>query len=160
MARPKGLKHTPESLARIAEGTRRGQKPWHDGLRVLSDDIRVFIQRGQVSRSVKPMVAAATKTVGDYAEDLGGEKNLTTGERVALRNLFRSMVAANGLYSSYLRTGKTSQLDQSARFANQELRVLDRLGLKRRSRQVPSLPDYIEASTYKPTDDEAKGEGE
>ena len=150
----KGKKLSLEMRRRIAEGTKRGQKPWRDGLRVLPGDIRAFKLRGQISRSLIPMVRAATRMIGNYAQDLGGEENLTTGQRVALLNLFRSMVAANGLYSTYLRTGKTFQLDQAARFANAELRALDRLGLQRRTNQVPSVHEYIEAATFVPHEED------
>ena len=55
-----GAKHSAETRAKIAENTRRGMRPWRDGLRVLPSDLRGFMQRGQVAESLRPMVAHAT----------------------------------------------------------------------------------------------------
>ena len=134
---------SPEWLANVSEGTRRGVKPWNDGLRILGSDVQTFIRRGQVAPSLKAMVSATVQIVGEYAHEKGGLDQLTVGERDLLDVLFTQRVARSGLFSSYLRTGNPKLLGQALTFANAETRTVQLLGLERRAKEVPSLSAYL-----------------
>ncbi len=89
-------------------------------------------------------MAAATQLLGEFTEDLGGEAQLTAGQRTGLTNLFRNVVAANSLFSKYLRSGDPSDLGRVSAFANSEQRALAMLGLQRRAKDVEPLHEYLE----------------
>ena len=70
---------SPEWKLAVAAGTKRGLKPWNDGLRVLGSDVQAFIRRGQVAPALKPMVSATAQLIGDYVHEKGGHPQLTAG---------------------------------------------------------------------------------
>ncbi len=128
----------------VSEGTKRGVRPWNDGLRVLGSDVQAFVRRGQVAPSLKPMVSATVQLVGEYAHEKGGPEQLTAGQRNLLDVLFMQRVARSGLFSAYLRTGDAALLTQALSFANAETRTVQLLGLSRELKDVtPSLDEYL-----------------
>ena len=129
----------------VAEGTKRGLRPWSNGLKVLGQDVQLFIRRGMVAESLKGTVSATAVLVGEYAAEKGGVDQLTVGQRALLDLLFTQRVARAGLFQSYLRHGKEHHLQQALAYANAETRTIQLLGLERREKQVLSLPEYLEA---------------
>ncbi len=143
--RPGARKMSPEWRARVGEGARRGMRAWRDGLVVLSPHIRAYLATGAVHASMRPTVADETALIGLYSNDIAPDGDLTAGQRVWLRKLWRATVALGAATDRLLRTGDLGAFEGLAPLLADERAALGALGLARRSRQVPSLAAYLEA---------------
>ena len=87
------------------------------------------------------------------SDDLGGAEQLSAGQKAALTNLFRSVVASNGLFEAFLRDGNAGHLDKVGAFHNAELRAIGVLGLRRPPRDLPTLTEYLERRQHEAAQD-------
>ena len=143
---------SPEWRRNVSAGTRRGQKPWRDGLRVLPRHVRALHQRHQVHESVRVMVDDGVTLIGEYVTQLGGVEALTAGQRVGLKALFRASVIVDAAFSRVLRDGDLRALEHLGPIIQAERAAVAALGLKRLEAPVPTLGEYV-AERYQGSED-------
>jgi hypothetical protein len=81
-----------------------------------------------------------------HTQDLGGDDNISEGERAILRRAATLIIELEGLEMTFARKGASEpwQLELFQRTANTLRRLLESLGLQRRSRDVtPTLSEYL-----------------
>ena len=115
----------PEARARVSNGT---------ALLLDADNRTVWVRR------LRDIMAL-------HIRDLGGDDAVSEAERSIVRRVATLTVEMEQLEATFATKGASAKaLDLYNRIAGTSARLLDRLGLKRRSRDVtPDLSDYIEA---------------
>src|SRR5262249_10852959 len=80
-----------------------------------------------------------------HTQDLGGDANITEGERAILRRAATLIVELEQLEVKFASEGsKGYQIDRYQRMSNSLRRLLEALGLQRRQRDVtPTLDQYL-----------------
>ena len=117
--------------ARVAEGTRRGQRPWRDGQRILPRHVRRLLARHQVHASLQGIVNDVLRDVGELVEELGGHDGLTARQRAHLRSLLIARVASEAYFASALRNGDLAGFTSAAPHLNGASAALQSLGAQR-----------------------------
>jgi hypothetical protein len=93
-----------------------------------------------------PWVRRLKELLADHTSDLGGDGNVTAAERAVLRRACVMIVECERLERQFANAGEASaaDLDTYGRIAGNMRRLLETIGLQRRSRDVtpPNPIDY------------------
>lgn len=89
---------------------------------------------------------AVKATIDSLAADLGGEESLSTAEMAIIRRAAVCGAMAESIAVQWL-TGEAVDPGTFSALSNNERRLLETVGLKRRPRDVTNLKDYV-AKTY------------
>jgi hypothetical protein len=121
--------------ARLRAGKNRQRSSITNGSRLLA---------GIDGRS--PWVRRAKDLIGEHLSDLGGPDNTSAAERSIVRRVAVLSVELEHLEARFATAGEASaeDLDLYQRTANSLRRLLEAVGLQRRTRDVtPTVADYL-----------------
>jgi hypothetical protein len=98
---------------------------------------------------------AFNKLVTDIYSDLGGRSHLSAIE-LALVEAFAGATVALDAFNAKLLLGEQIDLSQYMQASSTMVRIGSRLGLQRRSREVPALSEYLESKARAADDVDAE----
>ncbi|CUT15796.1 hypothetical protein BF49_6876 [Bradyrhizobium sp.] len=95
---------------------------------------------------------AVSKTISALVSDLGGNDHLSTGEHEIVKSAAMTGAMLENMAARWL-TGEPIDPGQYATLSNAQRRLLETVGLRRRSRDVtPSLSQYLASKAAKPAE--------